>query len=62
MGVDAGEIVDGATHIEGVPFARWEDALMFKRSLGRVKDLEHIRLIENYLAKERGFLESSPSA
>lgn len=46
MRMDADEIIDNAAFIEGVPFARLEDVLVFKRSLGREKDLEHIRLIE----------------
>lgn len=59
--MDADGIIDGAAFIEGVPFARLEDVLAFKRSLGRAKDLEHI-LIEKYLAREWEFTKSSSLA
>jgi len=49
MEMDIGGIIDRAELIEGLPFARLEDILTFKRALGRAKDLEHIRLIEDHL-------------
>ena len=49
MEMDVDGIIDRAELIEGLPFAHLEDVLSFKRALGRVKDLEHIRLIEEHL-------------
>lgn len=51
MGMDKDAIIDGATLVEGVPFARLEDVFAFKRFLRRAKDLDHIRIIESHLAK-----------
>jgi len=47
--MDVDGIIDRAELIEGLPFAHLEGVLSFKRALGRVKDLEHIRLIEEHL-------------
>lgn len=52
MGMDADGIIDRATPIEGVPFVRLEDVLAFKRCLGRVKNRDPTRLIENHLSRE----------
>lgn len=52
MGTDIDGIIDRAELIEGLPFASLGDVLAFKRALGRPKDLEHIRLIEEYLRHE----------
>ena len=49
LGWDVDAIIDGAETIDGLPFARLEDVLAFKRSYGRPKDLERMRLIERHL-------------
>ena len=46
LGMDADEIIDGAETVWGLPFARLEDVLAFKRLLGRPKDREHARLVK----------------
>jgi hypothetical protein len=54
LGWDIDAIIDGAEVIDGLPFARLEDVLAFKRSYGRPKDLEHARLIEKHLEHAPG--------
>ena len=49
LGWDIDAIIEGAELIDGLPFARLEDVLAFKRAYGRPKDLEHARLLEAYL-------------
>ena len=49
LGMDADGIIDGAETVWGLPFARLEDVLQFKRLLARPKDREHARLIKSYL-------------
>ena len=49
LGMDTDGIIDGAETVWGLPFARLEDVLAFKRLLGRPKDREHARVIESYL-------------
>ncbi len=46
---DIDEIIECADIIDGLPFARLEYVLEFKRVLNRPKDQVHIRLIEPYL-------------
>ncbi len=52
MGWDIVALIDGAQRIDGLPFARLEDVLTWKRTYGRPKDLEHVRLIERYLREQ----------
>jgi len=49
LGWDIDVLIDAAEIIDGLPFARLEDVLAFKRSYGRPKDIAHVRLIEDYL-------------
>jgi hypothetical protein len=49
VGWDIDALIDNAEIIDGLPFARLKDVLAFKRSLGRPKDLAHVRLIEEHL-------------
>ena len=49
LGWDIAALIDEAEIIDGLPFARLEDVLAFKRSYGRPKDRAHVRLIEDYL-------------
>jgi hypothetical protein len=49
LGWDIDMLIDNAQIIDGLPFARLEDVLAFKLSLGRPKDEVHARLIEGYL-------------
>jgi hypothetical protein len=49
LGWDIDALIDDAKIIDGLPFARLEDVLAFKRSYGRPKDIAHVRLIEDYL-------------
>ena len=48
LGWDIDALIDDAKIIDGLPFARLEDVLAFKRSYGRPKDIAHVRLIEDY--------------
>lgn len=58
LGRDTRAIIERAEVIDGVPFARLEDVLAFKRSYGHPKDLEHARIIERHL----GIAPDSPSS
>jgi hypothetical protein len=49
LGWDLDALIDNTEIIEGLPFARLEDVLAFKRSNGRLKDITHARLIEEHL-------------
>ena len=49
MGWDIDALIDDAERIDGLPFARLEDVLAWKRAYARPKDLDHVRLIERYL-------------
>ncbi len=49
LGMDLDAIIDGATIMGGLPFARLEDVRAFKRALGRPNDLGHVLLIEEHL-------------
>jgi len=49
LGWDIDTLIDNAEIIDGLPFARLEDVLAFKRSCGRPKDIAHVRLIEEHL-------------
>ena len=49
MGWDIGALIDGAQRIDGLPFARLEDVLAWKRAYARPSDLEHARLIGRHL-------------
>ena len=49
MFLDSCVLIDNSQIIDGLPFARLEDVLAFKLSLGRPKDVTHARLIEGYL-------------
>ena len=44
LGWDIDMLIDNAEIIDGLPFARLEDVLAFKLSLGRPKDTAHARL------------------
>ena len=52
LGWDIDAIIESAELVDGLPFARLEDVLAFKRAHGRPKDLEHARLLEAYLRDE----------
>jgi hypothetical protein len=43
------QLIKDADIIDGIPFARLEDVLQWKRTCGREKDLEDVKLIEEYL-------------
>ena len=47
------EAIKSAELIEGFPFLNIEETVKFKKALGRNKDFEDIKLIENYLANKR---------
>jgi hypothetical protein len=49
LGWDIDVLIDNSQIIDGLPFARLEDVLAFKLSLGCPKDVAHARLIEGYL-------------
>lgn len=50
LGADPGPLIDGATLVQGVPFAPLAAVLAFKRRLGRPKDAAHVALLEAHLA------------
>lgn len=52
------ELLEDAFYLDGVPFISLEKLLIWKKTAGRAKDEEHIRLIEKYLAAQ----SSSPVA
>ena len=45
------EMIDTADMIEGVPFVRFEYVVVWKRWMGRQKDLKDIRLIEEFMKR-----------
>ena len=45
------ELIDTAELIEGIRFVTLDKVLKWKELWGRPKDLEHIKIIENYLSK-----------
>jgi hypothetical protein len=51
LGMDVDAIIDRAEVIDGLPFADLRDVLTFKQKLNRPKDTEHIRLIQQFLAR-----------
>ena len=44
--VDVDELIDTADIIDGLPFARLEHVVKYKRIAWRSKDLEHLRLLK----------------
>lgn len=46
--IDVDELIDTAEIIDGLPFARLEYVVEYKRAAGRPKDLEHLRLLERW--------------
>ncbi len=44
-------LIDEADSIEGIPVVRLEEVLAWKKAAGREKDLNDVRLIEEYLRK-----------
>ncbi len=45
------EAIVSATIIDGIPFLNLEETILFKKALGRKKDLKDISLIDQYLKK-----------
>jgi hypothetical protein len=45
---DVDELIDTAEMIDGIPFARLEHVVAYKRLAGRPKDLEHLELLAAY--------------
>lgn len=50
---DINALIDAAEEIGGIRFVQLEAVLAWKKAKNREKDIEHIRLIEEYLAKTR---------
>ena len=46
---DASKIIENAEMIDGLPFARLEYVIQFKKMMGREKDIKDIELIEAFL-------------
>lgn len=46
------KIISEADIISGIPFIRLEEVIAWKKAYGREKDLEDIKLIENYLINQ----------
>ncbi len=53
FGFDAKEVIEKADVIDGIRFVNLETTIEWKRKMGRKKDLEDIRLIEEYLKETR---------
>jgi hypothetical protein len=51
LGTGADKLIDEAAMVAGLPCVSLQAVLEFKRRLGRPKDAEHIRLIEEYLER-----------
>jgi hypothetical protein len=49
---DPEQLIEQSEIIQGIPFARLEEVLRWKRVLGREKDQRDIKLIEEYLKNE----------
>lgn len=45
--------LERAELIKGFRYVRLEDLIKWKRKMARPKDFEHIKMIENYLAKQK---------
>ena len=45
--VDVNELIESAEIIDGLPFARLEYVIAYKRIAGRRKDMEHLALLKN---------------
>jgi len=45
------EAINSAAIIDGIPFLNVEETILFKRALGRKKDLKDIELLNQYLKK-----------
>jgi hypothetical protein len=43
------ELIDTAEVIDGIPFVALEVVLKWKKMMGREKDFQHIKMIEDYL-------------
>lgn len=53
LGFNVKEVVENADIIDGIRFVNLETTIKWKRRMGREKDLEDIRLIEEYLKGTR---------
>jgi hypothetical protein len=51
LGMDIDGIIDRAVFVNNLPYADLRDVLEFKQKLNRPKDTDHIRRIENFLAR-----------
>lgn len=49
---DTDKLIDTADVIEGIRFISLENVVKWKKIIGREKDFEHIKMIENYLVKK----------
>jgi len=45
---DVDDLIDTSEIIDGLPFVRLEHVIAYKQIAGRPKDIEHLRLVENY--------------
>lgn len=52
INVSVDELIDSADVIEGIRFVKLKYVLDWKKNLGRPKDLEDIKLIEEYLREK----------
>ena len=50
--VNVDELIESAEIIEGLPFARLEYVVEYKRTLGRLKDLEHLAALTSFQAAQ----------
>ncbi len=50
---NAEEVINRADTINGVRFIKLEDLIIWKRKLGRAKDLSDIKIIEDYIKRHK---------
>jgi len=50
---DINELINAAEYIEGIKFVTLENVIKYKKIYNRPKDLEQIKLIEEFFAKQR---------
>lgn len=50
---DTDALIDTAKVINGIRFVSLENVIKWKKEMGREKDLQHIQIIEDYLAQNK---------
>ena len=50
---DVNELIDSADIFDGIRYVNLDNLIKWKKEMGRTKDLEHIKLIEEYLKSNK---------